>query len=226
MVRARVRTHLSLTRIDDLERSYRQAVQMLGEAGHLNDTDTGLHIWRMAAYSRALAAAVGWNASRCQLLELAAPMHDMGKLGIPGSILRKPAKLDEEEWTIMRTHSRIGWAILSKSDAPLFQLAAEIALHHHERWDGSGYPDGLAGDAIEQSARIVAIADVFDALSMRRPYKESWGIDRIVSTLQEGKGSHFDPAILGKFLEILPEIHEIKLSWEEREAASRAALPA
>lgn len=173
IVRARVRTHLSLTGVALLERSYSDAVHMLGEAGHHNDTDTGAHIWRMAAYSRALAASIGWSPERCHLIELAAPMHDTGKLGIPGHILRKPGTLDADEWVVMRTHSRIGHEILSKSDAPVFRMAADIALHHHEKWDGSGYPDRLAGEAIEESARIVAIADVFDALSMKRPYKDA-----------------------------------------------------
>lgn len=218
IVKARVRTHLSLTRVADLERSYRDAVYMLGEAGHHNDTDTGVHIWRMAAYSRALAEAIGWSAEQCHLIELAAPMHDMGKLGIPNQILRKPGSLDSHEWEVMRTHSRIGCDILSKSDAPVFQMAARIALHHHEKWDGSGYPDGLPGSRIEESARIVAIADVFDALSMKRPYKDAWPLDRILSTLRDGSGRHFDPDLLRVFLEILPRVMEIKSEWDSREA--------
>lgn len=223
IVQARVRNHLSLTRVTDLERSYREAIHMLGQAGHLNDNDTGVHTWRMAAFSRALAEALGWSSQRCNLLELAATMHDMGKLGIPHSILRKPAKLDPAEWAVMKTHSRIGWEILSKSDSPLFNMAAEIALHHHEKWDGSGYPDGLAGLDIDESSRIVAIADVFDALSMRRPYKEAWPVEKIVSTLLDGAGNHFDPSHLRTFFEILPRILEIKREWDEKESASPAS---
>ncbi|MGD0959296.1 MAG: HD domain-containing phosphohydrolase [Methylomonas sp.] len=217
IVRARVRTHLSLVKTTQLEKSYREAIFMLGEAGHYNDTDTGVHIWRMAAYSRALAKKAGWNSDRCDLLEMAAPMHDTGKIGIPDSVLRKPGKLDSEEWAIMKTHSRIGYEILSKSDAPLFRLAAEIALRHHEKWDGSGYPDGLSGSAIPESARIVAIADVFDALSMHRPYKEIWPLEEILAYLKDGSGQHFDPNFVQLFINILPEIVTIKSDWEERE---------
>jgi putative two-component system response regulator len=219
IVRARVRTHLSLVRATALERSHRDAVYMLGTAGHFNDADTGVHIWRMAAYARALAARVGWDAERCALMEMAAPLHDTGKLGIPDAILRKPGKLSAEEWEIMMTHTRIGYEILSQSDAPLFQLGAEIALHHHEKWDGTGYPLGLIGEAIPQSARIVAVADVFDALTMQRPYKEAWPVERAIETLKAGAGSHFEPRCLTLFLEILPQILDLKILWDGRETA-------
>lgn len=219
IVSARVSTHLSLVRVALLERSYRDAIFMLGEAGHINDTDTGVHIWRMAAYARALAAASGWTTDQCELIELAAPMHDTGKIGIPDAILRKPGKLDATEWEVMKTHSRIGHEILSKSNAPVFLMAAEIALRHHEKYDGSGYPDGLAGEAIPASARIVALADVFDALTMKRPYKDAWPLDRVMANLQEGSGAHFDPRLVERFVSILPEILEIKDAWDVREVA-------
>ncbi len=119
IVSARVRTHLSLVRVTTLEQSHRDAIYMLAEAGHFNDTDTGVHIWRMAAYARAMANACGWTAEHCKLIELAAPMHDTGKIGIPNSILKKPGKLDTAEWEIMKTHSRIGHDILAKSNAPV-----------------------------------------------------------------------------------------------------------
>lgn len=218
IVSARARTHLSLVRATLLEQSYRDAIYMLGEAGHYNDNDTGVHIWRMAAYAAALAAACGWNANACQQIELAAPMHDTGKLGIPNAIMRKPGKLDADEWVIMKTHPRIGHDILAKSDAPVFQMAAEIALRHHERWDGSGYPDGLAGESIPESARIVALADVFDALSMKRPYKEAWPLERVMATIQESNGSHFEPRLVAIFVSILPRIVEIKAAWDSRES--------
>ena len=223
IVLARVRTHLSLVRTTLLEHAYRDAIFMLGEAGHYNDNDTGLHIWRMAAYSAAIAAACGWSAEACHQLELAAPMHDTGKIGIPDAILRKPAKLDPDEWVVMKTHSRIGYEILSTSTAPIFQLAAEIALHHHERFDGSGYPGGLVGEAIPESARIVALADVFDALSMKRPYKEEWPLERIMATIRESTGSHFDPRIVEVFNSILPQILQIKKDWNARESESAPA---
>ncbi|TCJ15791.1 response regulator [Parasulfuritortus cantonensis] len=217
IVRARVRTHLSLVQASQLEDSHREAVFMLGEAGHYNDTDTGVHIWRMAAYSAALARACGWPDDMARLIELAAPMHDTGKLGIPDAILRKPGKLDVEEWTLMQTHTRIGYEILRRGSAPLFRLAAEVALRHHEKWDGAGYPDGLAGDAIPESARIVALADVFDALSMKRPYKEAWPLERVIATIRESAGSHFEPRLVQAFEAILPEIIAIKSTWDERE---------
>jgi len=217
IVRARVRTHLSLVKTQQLEKSQRDAIFMLGKAGHYNDNDTGVHIWRMAAIARQLAEAAGWPPARCDLLELAAPMHDTGKIGIPDAILRKPGKLDAEEWGIMKTHSRIGYEILSSSDAPIFQLAAEVALRHHEKWDGSGYPQGLAGEDIPESARIVAIADVFDALTMKRPYKDAWPVDKAVATLREGAGQHFAPSLIDAFQACLPRILAIKAAWDLQE---------
>lgn len=206
IVRARIRLHLSLVKSSQLEKSYREAVFMLGEAGHYNDNDTGEHIWRMATYSKMLARALGWQEAQCELMELAAAMHDTGKIGVPDSVLRKPGKLDADEWRLMQAHTTIGYDILSKSEAPLFQLAAEIALHHHEKWDGTGYPNGLAGHDIPEPARIVAIADVYDALSMQRPYKEPWPTDKIIGYLIEASGSHFDPDMIDAFMKILPEI--------------------
>ncbi|EXJ16718.1 HD domain-containing phosphohydrolase [Imhoffiella purpurea] len=220
IVRARVKTHLSLVQASRLEKSYGDALSMLGEAGHYNDTDTGAHIWRMAAFARELAGACGWSQAACEDLERAAPMHDTGKIGIPGEILRKPGKLDAHEWEVMKTHARIGYDILSKSDAPVFASAAEIALRHHEKWDGSGYPDGLAGEAIPESARIVAVADVFDALTMKRPYKDAWPIEKAVDTLRTSSGTHFEPRLVGHFLEILPRILGIKDQWDARELSS------
>ncbi len=217
ILRARVRTHLSLIRATALEDSHRAAIHMLGKAGHYNDTDTGVHIWRMAAYSSLLARAAGWDKERADLLELAAPMHDTGKIGIPDAILKKPGPLTAEEWVVMRTHSRIGHEILSNSDAPLFQLAAEIALRHHERWDGSGYPDGLRGEEIPESARIVALADVFDALSMRRPYKEPWPLPKIIETLKESMDGHLERRLVMLFLDILPDILQVQEHWNSRE---------
>lgn len=216
IVRARVRTHLSLVRASQLDASYRDAIYMLGEAGHYNDTDTGVHIWRMAAYCYVLALAAGWEQHCAKLLEMAASMHDTGKIGMPDAILQKPDKLTAEEWLIMKRHPHIGYDILSKSKSPVFQLAAEIALNHHERWDGNGYPNSLAGEAIPESARIVAIADVFDALSMRRPYKEPWPMERILPTLQELAGSHLDKQLVSIFIDIMPRILEIKAEWDSR----------
>ncbi len=228
LVRARVRNHLLLKlyqdhlealvkeRTLDLEMSQRSAIYMLGEAGHYNDTDTGVHIWRMAAYSAAIAKCRGWDAVDMEMLELAAPMHDTGKIGIPDAILKKPAKLDAAEWKLMKSHSMIGYRVLKKSESPLFQLAAEVALYHHEKWDGSGYPEGLKGEAIPESARIVAISDVFDALTMKRPYKGPWPIEDAFAEIRKSAGSHFDPELVDCFLKIETEIRAIKNRWERQ----------
>jgi len=214
----RVETHLSLVRVHELEESQRQAVFMLGEAGHFNDTDTGAHIWRMAAYAGALASAAGWPDDLVERLELAAPLHDTGKIGIPDAILKAPRELTAEEWGIMQQHAEIGFGILSKSNSKVFAMAAEVAHHHHEKWDGSGYPDGLAGDAIPEVARIVALADVFDALMTKRPYKEPWSIEDTLAEIRKGAGSHFEPRLVDLFEKILPQLLRIKEEWGEKEA--------
>ena len=214
IVLRRVKTHLSLVRVKELEESRKSAIHMLGQAGHLNDTDTGVHIWRMAAYSKAIALATGWSIARAERLELAAPMHDTGKIGIPDGLLKAKRKLTKEEWVIMKTHPTIGYDILSLSQSKIFKLAAEVSLYHHERWDGSGYPEGLAGEEIPQSARIVAIADVFDALTMKRPYKESWTIEESMSEIKKGSGSHFDPKLVEIFVGISANIVKIKKHWD------------
>lgn len=217
VVRARIRTHLSLVQAALLGQSHRDAVCMLGQAGHFRDNDTGAHIWRMAAYAASIARAWGWSAEDCDLMELAAPMHDTGKLAIPDAILLKPGKLDAAEWEIMKTHARIGHEILANSDAPLFRIAAEIALYHHERWDGAGYPQGLAGEAIPECARIVAVADVFDALTMKRPYKDPWPMDRALAYLRESAGRHFDARLVDAFVMVQPEVETIRTRWNDRE---------
>ena len=216
LVRARVAAHLSRVHATALEESYRDAILMLGHAGHYNDSDTGAHIWRMAAYARELALAYGWDEHDARQLELAAPMHDTGKLGVPQAILRKNGPLTPDEWDVMRTHPAIGAAILGKSQAPVFRLAADVSLRHHEKWDGSGYPDGLAGVAIPESARIVALADVFDALSMRRPYKAPWSIERISAHIDASSGVHFEPRLVDLFHAILPRLLQIRAQWEEK----------
>ena len=231
VLKARVRTHLALSdqqkayRLQvseatrQLERSYHEAIHMLGTAGHFNDLDTGIHIWRMGAFAGAIARAALWDVERAAMLELAATMHDMGKIGIPDSILRKSSSLDEVEWEVMKRHTVLGRDILSKGSSPMFRMAAQIAMSHHERWDGSGYPEGLAGEAIPESARIVAIADVFDALTMVRPYKEAWPIERAMQAIQDAAGTHFDPRLVTLFSDISDEILALKRRWDSREAA-------
>lgn len=229
LVQARIRTHLALAdqqrateslvaqRTQELEESQHAAIHMLGEAGHYNDTDTGVHIWRMAAYSRILAQAAGWPVDKATMLELAAPMHDTGKIGISDGVLKAPRKLTADEFEYMKTHAAIGANILSKSRTPLFQMAANVARYHHEKWDGSGYPEGLVGEAIPEEARICAIADVFDALSMKRPYKEAWPIEKAFAVIEKDAGTHFDPRLSRLFLEEKEEILRIKAAWDAKE---------
>ncbi len=217
IVQARVKTHLSLVRADRLAESQRAAIRMLGEAGHYNDSDTGEHIWRMANYAATLAAGMGWDADACDQLDLAASMHDTGKIGIPDQILKAPRKLSDEEFEVMKQHTVIGHSILSRSKTPIFQLAAEIALYHHECWDGSGYPTGLKGEDIPQSARIVAVADVFDALTMKRSYKKSWTVEEAAQLILDGSGKKFDPDVVNHFTRLLPELERIKDEWSQRE---------
>ncbi|GGB01877.1 HD domain-containing phosphohydrolase [Agarivorans gilvus] len=222
IVLRRVQTHLSLVHARELEDNQKAAMFMLGEAGHYNDTDTGAHIWRMAAYARIIAEGAGWDEELAERLEMAAPMHDTGKIGISDTILKAPRQLSPQEWVIMKTHTEIGYKILSMSKNPLFSLAAEIARYHHEKWDGSGYPKGLKGEDIPQSARIVAIADVFDALTKKRPYKDAWPIERAIATIEAEAGSHFDPNLVEIFHNSLPQILEAKQKWDLAEQSGKS----
>ncbi len=217
IVQRRVRNHLSLVRMNELQRNQKAATFMLGEAGHYNDTDTGVHVWRMSAYARIIAEKIGWDEEMLELLEMAAPMHDTGKIGVPDTILKAPRQLTADEWVIMKTHTEIGHRILSMSPNPLFQMAAEIALYHHERWDGKGYPMGLAGEDIPESARIVAIADVFDALTMKRVYKDPWSTEDAIEKILSESGAHFEPRLVEVFKNCISEILEIKELWDSRE---------
>jgi len=215
IVRLRVENHLSLVRAAILEKSYREAIKMLSCAGHYNDNDTGLHIWRMAAYARLLAKRIGLDEEFCINLEQAALLHDTGKIGIPDGILSKPSQLNKDEWATMKRHPIIGHEILSESDAFVFQLASEICLHHHEKWDGSGYPHGLQGEEITLPSRIVAIADVFDALTSKRPYKKAWTLNEAYNYLEENSGKHFDPALVDVFCKCRDEIQKIRTLYPD-----------
>ncbi|NVK18383.1 MAG: response regulator [Methylocystaceae bacterium] len=215
IVLRRVHNHLSLIKADQLNQLARSAIRMMGEAGHYNDTDTGQHIWRMAAYAKALALEIGLPSEFAEMIELAAPMHDTGKIGTPDSILKAPRKLTPDEWEIMKQHSQIGAEILSHSENPVFKLAAEIALNHHERWDGTGYPKEIKGEDIPLSARLVAIADVFDALTMKRPYKTPWSVEDALAEIQASSGSHFDPELVITFCAMKDQLLEIKNKWDD-----------
>jgi putative two-component system response regulator len=187
-----------------------QVVRRLGRAAEYRDNETGNHILRMSKISALLAERIGWASEDCELMLHASPMHDIGKIGIPDQILLKPGKLTPEEWEIMKTHVDIGADILSDSDTDLLVLGRSIALSHHEKWDGSGYPNGLAGEAIPMEGRIVAMADVFDALTSERPYKKAWPVEAAVDYMQNQAGAHFDPALLAVFMDALPEIMQIR----------------
>ena len=215
VVRARVRTHLSLVRMEELRETRLQIVQRLGRAAEYKDNETGLHVIRMSHFSQLLALAAGCSPAWAEDLLNAAPMHDVGKIGIRDAVLRKPGPLDADEWATMRRHPEIGAEIIGEHPSGVLQLAREIALAHHEKWDGSGYPRGLAGEAIPLSARIVAIADVFDALTTRRPYKEPWPVQEAMNHIAAQAGKHFDPALVALFAPLLPQLLEIRARWAE-----------
>lgn len=192
-----------------------QIVRRLGRAAEFRDNETGFHILRMSHTAALLARALGWDDEQCELLLHASPMHDVGKIGVPDRILLKPGKLDPEEWEIMKSHVTIGAHILDGDDSALLTLAREIALSHHEKWDGTGYPHGLVGAAIPQSCRIVALADVFDALTSERPYKRAWTVEASLEYIHEQSGQHFDPEVVGHFMQLLPQILAIRTRFAE-----------
>jgi two-component system response regulator RpfG len=194
----------------------KETILRLARAGEYRDEGTGNHVIRMAKYSRQIAEALGqFSKEECDDLEYAAPMHDIGKIGIPDGILLKPGKLNEYEWDIMMTHTTIGHAILSDSQSRYMQIGAIIALNHHERFDGKGYPNGLKGEEIPLIARVVAVADVFDALVSARPYKQAWESDEAVAYIQQQAGTHLDPECVDAFVSRLDEIHRIQSEYSD-----------
>ena len=215
VVRARVRTHLSLVAADSLRESRLQIVQRLGRAAEYKDNETGMHVLRMSHFCHALALAIGCSPAWADDLLHAAPMHDVGKIGIPDAVLLKPGPLDDAEWKIMRQHPRIGAEIIGEHDSGILQLARTVALTHHEKWDGTGYPAGLQGEAIPLAARIVALADVFDALTSVRPYKRAWSVDEAMAHIQAQSGKHFDPALVPVFVGLRPQLESIRQRWKD-----------
>ncbi|MCX5883882.1 MAG: response regulator, partial [Deltaproteobacteria bacterium] len=191
------------------------SIQRLSRAAEYRDEDTGSHIERMSRYSEAVAKKMGLDGKTVERILFAAPMHDVGKIGIPDKILLKPGKLDPDEWEIIKQHTTIGARILEGSRTGFIKLAEVIALTHHERWDGSGYPRGLKGARIPLVGRITAIADVFDALTSRRPYKEPFSVEKSFAIIQESKRTHFDPDIVDAFFAIQDEILAIKEAYQE-----------
>ncbi len=217
LVRARVKTHLSLVHIDELKRTHLELIQRLGRAAEFKDNETGMHVMRMSHVSGRLALQLGMDPYFSEQLIHAAPMHDIGKIGIPDHVLLKPGKLNDEELALMRKHPEMGAKILDNSTSPLIKLAHSVALYHHEKWDGSGYPFGLKGEAIPIEARIVAVADVFDALLNKRPYKEAWPVEAAVAEIESNRGKHFDPAIVDAMLQCLPDLLAINNNWLEED---------
>ena len=187
-----------------------ETIYRLSIASEYKDEDTGAHIKRMSNYSAIIARKMGLDAITVENILYAAPMHDLGKIGIPDRILLKPGKLDSEEWEIMKEHAIIGARILEGSDAEFIKLGEVIAMCHHEKWDGTGYPYNLKGEEIPLVARIVALADVFDALSSKRAYKEAFPLEKAFAIIREGKGSHFDPKVVDAFFNVIDEILIIK----------------
>lgn len=203
----------------DLRAREQETILLLCRASEYRDPETGEHIQRMAHYSCLIAAELGLSAKEQEHILNAAPMHDIGKVGTPDHILLKPGRLDPDELTIMRQHAAIGYRILAGSQAEMLQLAAVIAHTHHEKFDGSGYPRGLAGEDIPLVGRIVAVADVFDALTSARPYKKAWSIEDARRYLEENSGSHFDPRCVEALLKRWPAVLEIRERYKDQPGA-------
>ncbi|WED22898.1 two-component system response regulator [Vibrio sp. JC009] len=223
IVKQRVRTHLSLfdqnralshkvkEQLGEIEYTRMKVIKSLGRAGEYKDNETGFHVSRMSHYTQILGIGMGMSEENAELLRDAATMHDIGKIGIPDSILKKPGKLEPEEFEIMKTHSEIGPAILGDTEgSELLEMASTIAVTHHEKWNGKGYPKGLKGEEIPLVGRIVAIADVFDALTSERPYKKAWSVEDTVALIEREAGEHFDPELVKVFKDNLSKIIDIK----------------
>ncbi|WOH37578.1 response regulator [Thalassotalea fonticola] len=233
IVQARVKTQLALydqqrelenkvkERTKELENTRAQIIRRLGRAAEFKDNETGMHVIRMSCYAKFLAVEINANSEWAELLSNAAPMHDIGKIGIPDHILLKPEKLNDEEWLEMQRHVEYGVEILGNHDSPLLSLAVEVCAYHHEKFDGSGYPNQLKGKDIPLSARIVAIADVFDALTSERPYKKAWSIEQAFAFIDEQSGKHFDPDLIAPFKNCLEQIKQVMCEYaDEHERAT------
>lgn len=202
-------------RTQELDDTRVQIIRRLGRAAEYRDNETGMHVVRMSQSSGLLARAAGVPDQQARLLVEAAPMHDVGKIGIPDRILLKPGKLDPDEWEIMKSHARIGAEIIGEHESDLLRLARTVAMNHHERWDGAGYPQGLAGEAIPIEGRIVTLADVYDALTSERPYKRAWSATEAADYIRDQRGKAFDPKLTDLFLGLLPEINALNLRYAD-----------
>jgi putative two-component system response regulator len=208
----------------ELQETRLEIVRRLGKAAEFRDNETGFHIIRMSKFAELTARAMGINDAIAELILHASPMHDIGKLGIPDGILLKPGRLDPQEWEVMKTHTDMGAEILDGHHSKLLQMAARIARAHHERWDGTGYPRGLREKEIPLEARIVAVADVFDALTSQRPYKKAWTVEASLEEIRALTGRHFDPAVVKAFFAALPRILDVKSRYAEPEPAPDSGL--
>ncbi len=206
----------------DIHARERETLIKLAKAGEYRDEHTGNHIYRMAKYSRLIAHELGLPGQECEEIELTAPMHDLGKIGIPDHILLKPGPLSPQEWLIMKKHPEIGHDILVESPSRYLRMGAVIAYHHHERFDGKGYPRQIAGAAIPLPARIVTVADVFDALTSARPYKAAWSFETSVDYLEAQQGGHFDPECVRAFLRRIKEVRQIMHKYTDGPEGTRA----
>ncbi len=201
----------------EIEETQKEVVFTMGAIGESRSKETGNHVKRVAEFSKTLAKLAGLSLEEAELLKQASPMHDIGKVGIPDAILNKPGKLDEHEWTIMKTHAKLGYNMLKHSSRTILKAAAIVALEHHEKWDGSGYPKGLQGEEIHIFGRITAIADVFDALGSDRCYKQAWELDKILYFFSEEKGKAFDPKLIDLFLNNINLFLEIRIQFQDLE---------
>jgi len=212
--RLRVSNALKMSRLQN-SKSEKEILSIMAKMAEYRDNETSQHTVRVGEFSAFLAELWGWDKEYVELIRLTAPMHDVGKVGIADSILLKPGKLTEDEFEIMKEHAYIGYKLLSHKETPLLQLAAEIAYTHHEKYDGSGYPRGLKGDEIPESGAIVAIVDVFDALTSERPYKKAFSLEKTLEILKEGSAKHFHPDMLALFLENIDGVMAIKEAYKD-----------
>ena len=201
--------------VQEIEETQREIIFTMGEIGESRSKETGNHVKRVAEYSYILALGLGLSQTEADLLKMASPMHDIGKVAIPDSILQKPGKLTEEEFELMKTHTEIGYNLLKNSKRRILKTAAIVAEQHHEKWNGKGYPHGLKGEEIHLYGRITAIADVFDALGSDRVYKRAWELERILDLFGEERGQHFDPRIVDVFFDNLPAILDVRERYAE-----------
>jgi two-component system response regulator RpfG len=213
--RRRLLEHMVEDATREVREREKETLLRLARAGEFRDEETGYHLIRMSRYSRLIANAIGLDRDEAETIELAAPLHDIGKIGIPDQILLKAAKLDAAEWQVMRRHPVIGHEILKGSASKYVRMGALIALGHHEKHDGSGYPNGLVGDHIPLCARIVAVADVYDALTSVRPYKQAWSTEDALHYVVSQAGKHFDPRLVDAFVGVKREVVQVQNEWRD-----------